>query len=169
MRIVVLAAAALCAGCASVTRGTSEQVSFDSTPSGAEVRTIVLSRCGDQPCRTGNAERDAGPTQMSAEPTPGPSCVTPCTIAVARADKLLATFTKPGYRPQQIVVDTRVAGAGAVGFAGNVIVGGGVGMVVDAASGATLEHFPNPVVVTLAPAGGTPPAIAAPRKKKAKG
>ena len=46
-------------------------------------------------------------------------------------------------------VGTRVAGAGAAGFAGNVLVGGVVGMAVDAATGATLEHYPNPVMLTL--------------------
>lgn len=158
MRIgVVFGTAALCASCASVTRGTSEQVTFDSVPSGAEMRTVVLSRCGDQPCRTGNSDRDSGPVQMASEPTSGPSCVTPCTLAVARSDRLLATFTKAGYRPQRITLDTRVAGAGVAGFAGNVLIGGGVGMVVDAASGATLEHFPNPLVVTLAPMRSAPP------------
>jgi hypothetical protein len=35
---------------------------------------------------------------------------------------------------------------------GNAVVGGVVGMAVDAASGATLEHCPNPVAVTLQPA-----------------
>jgi hypothetical protein len=51
-------------------------------------------------------------------------------------------------------VATRVAGAGAAGFAGNVLVGGLVGMGVDAATGSTLEHYPNPVSVILERAGG---------------
>ncbi|WP_246529545.1 hypothetical protein [Microvirga zambiensis] len=49
------------------------------------------------------------------------------------------------------MVQTRVAGSGAAGFAGNVLIGGLVGMGVDAATGATLEHFPNPVNASLAP------------------
>lgn len=48
-----------------------------------------------------------------------------------------------------MAVKTQLANAGAAGFAGNVIVGGVVGMAVDAASGATNEHCPNPVAVTL--------------------
>ena len=44
-----------------------------------------------------------------------------------------------------------VLDAGAAGFAGNIILGGVVGMAADAATGATLEHFPNPVTVTLTP------------------
>jgi hypothetical protein len=48
-------------------------------------------------------------------------------------------------------VATRLASAGAAGFAGNVLLGGVVGMAVDAASGATLEHYPNPVMLTMMP------------------
>jgi len=39
----------------------------------------------------------------------------------------------------------------AAGFAGNIVLGGAVGMVVDASTGATLEHVPNPVTATLIP------------------
>ena len=37
-----------------------------------------------------------------------------------------------------------------------MILGGIVGMGVDAATGSTLEHYPNPVFVTLDPLGRTP-------------
>ncbi|MGO4571063.1 hypothetical protein [Microvirga sp. 2TAF3] len=50
-----------------------------------------------------------------------------------------------------MAIQTRVAGAGAAGFAGNVLIGGIVGMGVDAATGSTLEHYPNPVTASLAP------------------
>jgi len=42
-------------------------------------------------------------------------------------------------------------GGGAAGFAGNVLIDGIVGMGVDAATGSALEHYPNPVSVTLEP------------------
>jgi hypothetical protein len=32
-----------------------------------------------------------------------------------------------------------------------VLVGGVIGMAVDASTGATLEHYPNPVMLTLVP------------------
>ena len=51
----------------------------------------------------------------------------------------------------QVPVSTRIAGAGAAGFAGNILIGGVVGMGVDAATGSTLEHFPNPVLASLVP------------------
>jgi hypothetical protein len=118
-----LALAALPLGaCATVTRGTSEQISFNSEPSQAEVRTSI-----------------------------GHTCTTPCSIVVDRKTDFVASFSKAGYRDEQVPVNTRVAGAGAAGFAGNILLGGVVGMVADAATGAALEHFPNPVMVSLAP------------------
>jgi hypothetical protein len=76
---------------------------------------------------------------------------TPCTLEVNRKSEFVATFSKQGYQSQNVMVQTRVAGAGAAGFAGNVLVGGVIGMGVDAATGSTLEHYPNPVTVSLAP------------------
>ena len=61
------------------------------------------------------------------------------------------TFSKPGYVDERIDVKTQIAGSGAAGFAGNVILGGVVGMGVDAATGATYEHSPNPVRAVLRP------------------
>lgn len=77
------------------------------------------------------------------------------------------TFRKPGYRTEQVQVGTRVAGSGVAGFAGNLIVGGIVGMGVDAATGSTLEHYPNPVFVTMR-RGGDGNATRTRRAKKIK-
>ncbi len=125
MRISLLAiiAGTLSLGaCATVTRGTTEQVTFTSEPP-AEVRTSTGLSC----------------------PT------TPCTLEINRKSEFVATFSKEGYQSQDVSVQTRVAGAGAAGFAGNVLVGGLIGMGVDAATGSTLEHYPNPVTASLAP------------------
>jgi hypothetical protein len=120
--LAVIAGSLSLGACATVTRGTTEQITFDSTPS-AEMRTSTGLTC----------------------PT------TPCTLEVSRKSEFVATFSKPGYESQDVMVQTRVAGAGAAGFAGNVLIGGVVGMGVDAATGSTLEHYPNPVTATLAP------------------
>lgn len=130
--VVVLVLAAACGGCASITRGTTDQVQIQSEPGGAEVHTSM-----------------------------GQVCVTPCTLQFSRKDEFTVTASKPGYNSAQMPVHTRVATAGAAGFAGNVLVGGVVGMVVDASTGATLEHYPNPVVLTLVPLrrGETPRVI----------
>ncbi|WP_371826982.1 hypothetical protein [Microvirga sp. VF16] len=68
-----------------------------------------------------------------------------------RKAEFVATFSKDGYESQDIMVQPRVAGSGAAGFAGNVLIGGLVGMGVDAATGATLEYYPNPVSASIAP------------------
>jgi hypothetical protein len=81
----------------------------------------------------------------------GFTCVTPCTLQVSRKDEFTVIITKPNYHTVEVPVRTQVAGAGAAGFAGNIILGGVVGMAADAATGATLEHFPNPVSVMLTP------------------
>lgn len=120
--LAVLAGSLSLGGCATVTRGTTEQITFDSTPPAA-MRTSTGLIC----------------------PT------TPCTLEVSRKSEFVATFSKDGYESQDVMVQTRVAGAGAAGFAGNVLIGGVVGMGVDAATGSTLEHYPNPVTVSLAP------------------
>lgn len=121
MRSVVLGALALLvAGCASVTRGTTNQVQINSNPPEAQARTSM-----------------------------GHVCVTPCTLQFGRKDEFTVLISKPGFHSVEIPVRVQIAGAGAAGFAGNVIVGGVVGMVVDASTGATLEHVPNPVTATL--------------------
>jgi hypothetical protein len=119
---IVLALAAACGGCASITRGHTNQVQITSQPSGAEARTSM-----------------------------GHACTTPCTLQFNRKDEFVVTISKPGFHTEEIPVVTRVAGAGVAGIAGNVILGGVVGMAVDASSGATLEHFPNPVIAQLEP------------------
>lgn len=137
-RLLLVGATALgLSGCATVTRGTGEQVQVHSDPQGAEVRTSL-----------------------------GFQCVTPCTISVQRKDEFSVTIGKPGFEPQTVMVATRLAGAGAAGFAGNVLIGGVVGMGVDAVTGATLEHYPNPVSVVLRPLA--PPPGPAPQRGRGK-
>lgn len=141
-------------------RGTDNQVQFDSEPTGAEVRTVIASACGEA-CAAANAQaggRDViyGTPEIADKPVPGPACITPCVVTVGRKDILIATFTKPGYHPETIKVDTRVAGGGAAAFAGNVIAGGVVGGVIDAGTGAALEHHPNPAKAFLRPIAPPP-------------
>jgi len=78
-------------------------------------------------------------------------CTTPCTLQTNRKDEFTVTISKAGYHSAEVPVKSQVGGGGAVGFAGNVLLGGVVGMAADAATGATLDHFPNPVTVTLVP------------------
>jgi hypothetical protein len=119
---IILSVAFLCANCATVTRGTTSQVQIQSEPTGSDVATSL-----------------------------GHRCTTPCTLTIDRKSEFTVSISKPGYKLVQIPVRSQVAGAGAAGFAGNIILGGVVGMVADAATGATLEHVPNPVSANLEP------------------
>jgi hypothetical protein len=121
-KIAVLGLALAVGGCATVTRGTTDQVQINSDPPEAQARTSM-----------------------------GFTCITPCTLQTGRKDEFTVIFTKPGYHTTEIPVRTQVAGSGAAGFAGNIILGGIVGMAADAATGAALEHYPNPVTTTLVP------------------
>lgn len=124
--IAAVAVATSLSACATVVRGTAENVGFVSEPPGA-----VMSSNSKYACPA-----------------------TPCTLQVERSDQFDATFTKPGYHPQTIQVRTTVSGGGAAGAAGNILVGGLIGLGVDAATGATLDHTPNPVVANLQPLAG---------------
>jgi hypothetical protein len=142
MRIMgIVALCVALGGCASVARGTTEQISISSTPPGVNAEVTGLEN----------------PTV----------CVTPCVVQVKRSADVTISFQKDGFEPQVIALTKDVAGTGAAGFAGNVLVGGLIGMGVDATTGAAMDHHPNPVIVTLQPTAPTlPPRAARPRPKQ---
>ena len=141
IRLLLAAAlAAPCVGCASVTRGTTENISISSTPSGATAEVSGL----DVPT----------------------TCVTPCVVVAKRSADMTVTVNKEGYEPQIIPLTKEIPGTGAAGFAGNFLLGGVVGMGVDAVTGAALDHKPNPVIVTLQPVATAQPRGAKPRPPK---
>ncbi|MFC7053063.1 translation initiation factor 2 [Hansschlegelia quercus] len=125
--VVALAACAALSGCASITRGSTEQLTVTTTPSEATVRTSMNHQC-----------------------------TSPCTLTVGRKDEFIVTATKPGFKEASVPVKTKVAGNGGAAFAGNVLVGGLIGMGVDASTGAALDHYPNPVVLALEPIAAIP-------------
>ncbi len=137
-------ALALCASlgaCATVVRGTQTDFKVSSTPPGASVSTS---------------------TGFSCSPTP-------CTIRkMIRKEAFEATVTLAGYRPKTVHIQSLVEGGGAAGAVGNVLVGGFIGVAVDATDGALDDLVPNPLNVTLdpidAPAAVTsqPPAAPTP-------
>jgi hypothetical protein len=138
IRLLLAAALAVpCVGCASVTRGTTENISISSTPEGATAEISGLDN----------------PTE----------CVTPCVVVAKRNADITVTVNKEGYEPQVIPLTKEIPGTGAAGFAGNILVGGLVGMGVDAVTGAAQDHKPNPVIVTLQPIA---PASRRPAKPK---
>ena len=134
----IVALSVMLGGCASVTRGTTENISISSTPSGVEAVVSGLE-----------------------VPT---TCTTPCAIVAKRSADITITFEKEGYQSQTVQLTKEVSGTGAAGFAGNLLAGGLIGMGVDAATGAATDHKPNPVIVTMQPSA--PPRAHPPAPKK---
>jgi hypothetical protein len=138
--LLAAAVAAPCLGCASVTRGTTENISISSTPAGATAEVTGL----DTPV----------------------ACMTPCVVQAKRNADITVTVNKEGFESQIIPLTKEIPATGAAGFAGNVLLGGVVGMGVDAVTGAALDHKPNPVIVTLQPVAPVPSSPARPRRPK---
>jgi hypothetical protein len=120
-RLIIMILAVSMGGCATVARGTDDQMQILSDPSGARVTTSLSN-----------------------------SCVTPCTIQVSRKDEFTVAYELEGYERQEIPVKTQIAGIETGGFAGNTLLGGVIGLS-DATTGANLEHVPNPVRAVLVP------------------
>lgn len=121
--LVAASAAALLSSCGSVARGTTEQVTIKTLPEDAKIRTSL-----------------------------GPSCDrSPCTREVKRRDTFTATAEKPGYKTGSAVINIKVSGSGAAGFAGNVLAGGVIGMGVDGYNKSSYDHYPNPALIVLEP------------------
>jgi hypothetical protein len=109
-------------GCATITRGTTEAWTVQTEPTGAQVTLST-----------------------------GETCTSPCTLKLKRKLPFTVTLLKQGYVKVTTDVLSQIAGAGAAGMAGNVLVGGIIGVGIDAASGATKELKPNPLIVSLEP------------------
>ncbi len=124
-KIVFLAlAAAACvtvSGCATITRGTHDAFVVQTDPVGASVKT-----------------------------SNGFSCdATPCSMRMERKSEFDVTISKPGYKTWTGHVTHKTASGGGAAMAGNVLVGGIIGAVVDGNNGATQDLVPNPLVIKM--------------------
>lgn len=120
MLAATLAGLLAVSGCATITRGTTESLAIQSEPAGARV-----------------------------ELSSGQTGITPCSFELKRKNDLKVFLHMEGFEDVTAAVDSKVAGAGATGMAGNVLIGGIIGVGVDAASGATKSLRPNPLHVHL--------------------
>jgi CxxC motif-containing protein len=110
-------------GCASVVNHTTQQIPVDTDPSGAN----VFVDCGD-------VKND-------------PKLVTPAVVTVQRkADHCSISFEKPGYRPAEVTLAKSMSGW----YLGNIVLGGFIGLIVDASNGAMYKRTPSEVKVSLA-------------------
>jgi hypothetical protein len=60
-----------------------------------------------------------------------------------------------GYKPTYILIQSKLGGASF----GNILLGGGVGAIVDGSNGSSNRLYPNPLIVKLAPDGSTGGAV----------
>jgi hypothetical protein len=111
--------------CATITRGVHEKLSVVSDPPGANVSLST-------------GEKGVTPAKFAKE---------------RRGDPFTVTVSKPGYATEVITVKSHVGGTGGTAMAGNLLLGGAIGMGVDAGTGAYDSLYPNPVSVKLAPTG----------------
>ena len=118
--VFAVATVVLITGCATITRGTSDALTVQSSPSGADV---MLSN--------------------------GMTGKTPATFRLPRNQPLTVIVKKEGYEESSANVVPQIVGAGGAGMAGNLIFGGIIGAGVDVASGAMNDLRPNPVYVRL--------------------
>ncbi len=127
MQKLMAAAAALAvialSGCASVLDGTSQMMTFNTTPPGA---ACVLSR------------KDAVIGQVN--PTPGG------VLIKKTKDNIKVACTKDGYQETTALIKSEIQGS----TWGNIVLGGGIGWAIDSASGAD-NHYQDIINVTLIP------------------
>ena len=108
--------------CATVTRGTKETFKIQTTPTAAAV-------------------------SLSS----GETCTSPCALKLKRKLEFTVTANKPGYKTATARVKSKVKGGGIAGGAGNILLGGVIGAVVDGSNGAMRDLTPNPLIMTLEP------------------
>lgn len=120
---VVVLGAIMVSGCATVFRGSSEDISFTSSPTGGEVRLST-----------------------------GQFCVTPCTIDVSRKGPLTVTIDLDGYKEYRTAMPATIDGAAVAGYTTfNVVMLPIVNDVVDYNTRANFSRKPNPLHVELIP------------------
>lgn len=122
-KIVYLTTVCLLAGCSSIVDGTSQEITINTNPAGAD---CALEREGIAIARV--------------NPTPGAA-----TIKKTKHN-IIIKCNKTGYHETSFFNRSDSAAA----TFGNVILGGGVGWAIDSASGAD-NKYTSPVTVTLAP------------------
>ena len=119
-KIIAISLILTTTACATITRGTKQGFSVNSEPSGAHV-----------------------------EFSSGQSCTTPCTLKVPRKDDFTLTINKDGYKEVKTNAVGQVSGSGGWALAGNIFLGGIIGLAVDFATGSARDIVPNPINANL--------------------
>ena len=85
----------------------------------------------------------------------GSSCTTPCKLEFRRKDDLRADVTLAGYKPTYVLIQSKLGGSAF----GNILLGGGVGAIVDGSNGSSNRLYPRPLIIKLAPEGSSEGAV----------
>ena len=124
-RLVMLVGLALaCSACATVVGGTTQEVFIESEPTGAACKVDRM-----------------GANVAVVNSTPG-------RVNVSRSkETMIVSCTRDGYEQSNEVLVSSFTGA----TVGNILLGGVVGIVVDAASGAN-NKYPDRIMIVMTPA-----------------
>jgi hypothetical protein len=110
-------------GCASIAHGTRQEIPVTSSPTGAAVSL----QCGKRASVAG--------------------ATTPTTVLVSRrTEPCTIIVSKDGYEDASVMLTKSLSGW----FWGNILIGGVIGMVIDAADGAMFKRAPEAASLTLA-------------------
>jgi len=85
----------------------------------------------------------------------GSTCTTPCELELRRKDDLRADISMAGYKPTYVLIQSKLGGASF----GNILLGGGVGAIVDGSNGSSNRLYPRPLIVKLAAEGSSEGAM----------
>lgn len=98
---------------------------------------------------------DSRPEGAAVQFSNGATCTTPCKLEFRRKDDLRADISMPGYNPTYVLIQSKLGGS----TFGNILLGGGVGAIVDGANGASNRLYPRPLIVQLSPIGSSEGAV----------
>ena len=95
------------------------------------------------------------PSGATVNFTGGGTCTTPCDLQFKRKNDLRADITLDGHKPTYVLIQSKLGGSAF----GNILLGGGVGAIVDGSNGASNRLYPRPLAVRLAAEGSTDEAV----------
>lgn len=81
------------------------------------------------------------------ETSHGYYCVSPCKLSLPRINKFTVTARLNGFSDEYASVSNNSGGVGV--SAGNILIGGLIGIGTDATSGALKDLFPNPLIINF--------------------
>jgi hypothetical protein len=95
------------------------------------------------------------PEGAKAKFTGGQECVTPCKLEMKRKNDQRVDLYAEGYKPTYVLIQSKLGGSSF----GNILLGGGIGAVVDGTNGSSNRLYPRPLIVRLAKVGTNEEAV----------